>query len=210
MSSSYSCEYSIGKACILFVSKKESHPRTYCVTNASCWIQSWWHVRLYYTTYPYFLLSSMLTAPSLLGSAFYELENIWSFEWYCVLVFSCNAVWTSDGGKTTGNSVWRCTPSVFRVEVSWNFCCMARQGILFDSVFFSSANFSSLRCNCDQVVGVESLMTCLMLLFGTFVKLYILLHTTVQIKDDERANAWNTFASHMYLVRRRIFVWKSG
>jgi hypothetical protein len=55
-------------------------------------------------------------------------------------------------------------------------------------------------------VGVESLMTCLMLLFGILVKLYILLYTAVQIKDDERANAWNTFASRMYLVRRRIFI----
>lgn len=76
-------------------------------------------------------------------------------------------------------------------------------------VLFSSANISSLRCNCYQAVGVESLMTCLMLLFSIFVELYILLHTTVQIKDDERPNAWNTFASHMsYLVRRRIFIWK--
>lgn len=44
---------------------------------------------------PYFLLSPLvLTAPPLLGSTFYELENVWSFEWYCVLIFSCNAVWT--------------------------------------------------------------------------------------------------------------------
>jgi hypothetical protein len=48
----------------------------------------------------------------------------------------------------------------------------------------------------------------LLLLFGIFVKLYILLHTKVQIKDDEREDAWNTFASHMYSVRRCIFIWK--
>jgi len=74
---------------------------------------------------------------------------------------------------------------------------LARDAILFDSVFFSSANFISLRCNCYQAVGVESPMTCRMLMFGIFVKLYILLHTTGQIKDDECANAWNTFVSHM-------------
>jgi hypothetical protein len=59
-------------------------------------------------------------------------------------------------------------------------------------------------------MGVESLMTCLMLLFGIFIELYILLHTTVQIKDDGRANVWNTFASHMSdLVRRRIFIYEN-
>jgi hypothetical protein len=79
-----------------------------------------------------------------------------------------NAVWTSDGGKPTGNCVGRCKHSIFKVEMFWNICCMARHAILFDSVSFSSANFSSLRCNCYQAVGVESLMTCPMLLFGIF------------------------------------------
>jgi hypothetical protein len=96
---------------------------------------------------------------------------------------------TPCGLQTRQNHREQCTTckhSVFRVEMSWNFCYMARHEVLSDSVLFSSADISPLRCNCYQAVGVESLMTCLMLLFGIFVELYILLHTTVQIKDDER------------------------